>query len=282
MDSLSNIISEQANEMSIAHGSAQQSSDLKRYRTREYFEERAKAFNASRVAARDGIDCSICGNKGLVQYVLELNGRFYEQCQQCACVAQRQARKKIDKSGLKDAIDETGEYECKYDWQRIIKNKADKFITQTEKRCFFIGGQSGAGKTHIATLIAKQLMMQNKSLLYHKWTELIKALNDFNNDQADELYRQVTKVKVLYLDDVLKPSGGTQYTRPEIRTTFEIIDRRYVNKDCITILSSELTSDKINRIDTATYRRIEEMAGEFVIDIGEDAGKIFRRVDWGH
>lgn len=266
--------------MSIQAGFTAQNSETNIFKTREYYEKRAKMFNASRVKPTYGIDCSICGNKGMIQYVLEQNGSFYEQCQQCACVDQRLAIKRMKKSGLENAIEELEEYECKYDWQKIIKGKADKFINQDSARCFFIGGQSGAGKTHISTIIAKELMMQGNALLYHKWTELVRQLNDYDNPNADELFKQVTKVKVLYLDDVFKPSGGTQYSKGEIRATFEIIDRRYVNKDCITIISSELTSDKINRIDMATYRRIEEMAGEFVIDIGEDAGKIYRRVDW--
>ena len=268
--------------LTVPGHTAQNSDDNYDFSSREYYENRAKLFNATRREATDGIDCSICGNKGLIQYVLEQNGRLYEQWQRCVCADQRLAIRKIAKSGLQDAIEKLEEYEVKYDWQKIIKQKADMFVNQEEARCFYIGGQSGSGKTHISTLIAKALMEQGKSLLYHKWPELIDDLTDYNNSNADDLYRQITKVKVLYLDDVYKPSGGTQYTRNEIRKTFEIIDRRYVDHNCITILSSELTSDAINRIDSATYRRIEEMAGDYVIDIGADAKKIYRRVDWGH
>ena len=160
------------------------------------------------------------------------------------------------------------------------KDAADKFVIQNTDRCFYIGGQSGAGKTHISTLISKKLMEQGKPLLYCKWTELMDKLNDWNNNQRDDLYNDVTAIKVLYLDDFFKPIGSNPYTRAEIRTTFEIIDRRYVNSGLITIISSELTSDKINAIDTALARRIFEMAGEYVTDISNDTSKIFRRVDW--
>lgn len=263
-----------------AHGINQQNFKKDDYFNREYYERRARAFNSARVPSTDGIECDICGNKELIQYVLEEDGRFYEQCELCACVERRHAKRKIAKSGLEKNIEETGEYEVHNEWQKVIKAKADKFVTQNKDRCFYIGGQSGAGKTHISTLISKKLMEQGKPLLYCKWTELMDKLNDWNNNQRDDLYNDVTAIKVLYLDDFFKPIGSNPYTRAEIRTTFEIIDRRYVNSDLITIISSELTSDRINAIDTALARRIIEMAGEYITDISNDTSKIFRRVDW--
>lgn len=251
------------------------------FRSREYFEERARAFNSARVASKDGIECDICGNKLLVQHVLELNGRFYEECEKCACVAKRAELARLKKSGMKDAIEETGEFETQNEWQRIIKSRAEKFITQSKSRCFFIGGQSGSGKTHISTLISKQLMEQGRTLLYFKWLDLIKKLNDFDNDDRQALFEKASNVQVLYIDDMLKPRGGTDFTRSEIGTTFELIDRRYVNKSCITIISSELTSQRIAAIDAAMWRRIEEMSGEYITDIAKDTSKIFRKIDWG-
>ncbi|MBR1750016.1 MAG: ATP-binding protein [Ruminococcus sp.] len=268
------------NETLTARGIDQQNFKKDDYFNREYYERRARAFNSARVPSTDGIECDICGNKELIQYVLEEDGRFYEQCELCACVERRNAKRKIAKSGLEKNIDETGEYEVHNEWQKVIKAKADKFVTQNKDRCFYIGGQSGAGKTHISTLISKKLMEEGKPLLYCKWTELMDKLNNWNNELRDSLYDDVTTIKVLYLDDFFKPIGSNPYTRAEIRTTFEIIDRRYVNSDLITIISSELTSDRINAIDTALARRIIEMAGEYITDISNDTSKIFRRVDW--
>ena len=253
-----------------------------RAQTKKRLEAEAARFNKAVVEPTDGIYCSLCGNKLTIARVIEANNDWYVEDILCSCNAQRNALRKRKASGMEEAIDTVGKFETSEEWQKIILTKAREFVGQSEARCFYIGGQSGSGKTHISTLIAKSLMEQGKSLLYHKWPELIDELTDYNNPNADDLYRQITKVKVLYLDDVYKPSGGTQYTRNEIRKTFEIIDRRYVDRNCITILSSELESNAINRIDSATYRRIEEMAGDYVIDIGADAKKIYRRVDWGH
>lgn len=264
-------------------GQQEKHSDDRDFSSREYFEQRARLFNSAKVAPKDGIDCEICGNKLLIQHVVEYNGRFYEECERCACTVKRAEMARLKKSGLEDAIEETGEFEVKAEWQRIVKSKADKFINQSEARCFFIGGQSGSGKTHISTLISKQLMEKGKTLLYHKWLELIKKLNDFDNDERHSLFEQVCGVQVLYLDDMFKPRGGTDFTRAEIGTTFELIDRRYVNKNCITIISSELTSERIAQLDIATWRRIDEMAcKEYVTNIANDTSKIFRKIDWGH
>ena len=182
---------------------------------------------------------------------------------------------------MKDAIENVGQFVATEDWQKVILQKARGFVAQTQATCFFIGGSSGSGKTHISTLICRTLMERGHSLLYRKWIEVMRELTDYRNEQRGELFKELTEIEVLYLDDVFKPSGAAPDPR-EVRATFEIVDRRYTQPNKITLISSELTLGKIRAVDIATARRIEELAGSgaFVVNVGED--RVFGRVDYRH
>lgn len=254
------------------------------YNSRKYHEYKARQWNETRIDSEDGIECAACGNKGTIAVVKEVDGIFYDEDIPCECMARRRAARNLEKSGMKSAVENVGRYEVKNAWQKLIHDKALQFVRQlTDKsapdtaRCFFIGGQSGSGKTHISTLICRALIEQGYPLIYRKWTELVDELNDFKNEQRGDTFKQVTEIDVLYMDDVFKPCGGTNYTRQELRTTFEILDRRYCSPSAVTLLSSELTLAQIERLDMATARRIRDMArGQYHIDISPDVSKIYK------
>lgn len=259
--------------------------------TKKRLEQEAAAFNNAVIEPKDGIFCNLCGNKQSVARVIpqmskrsdgtEYVRNWYVQDELCACVQKRNEAIKLKKSGMKDAIENVGQFVATEDWQKVILQKARGFVAQTQATCFFIGGSSGSGKTHISTLICRTLMERGHSLIYRKWLEAMRELTDYRNEQRGELFKELTDIEVLYLDDVFKPSGAPPNPH-EVRATFEIIDRRYISPKKITLISSELTIDQIERVDYATARRIEEMAGnsEFVTNIGKD--RIFTRVDYRH
>ena len=56
---------------------------------------------------------------------------------------------------------------------------------------------------------------------------------------------------------------------------FELLDYRY-NNDLITILSSELTFDRLLSLDEAIAGRIREKCGPFLVNIARAAGKNYR------
>jgi DNA replication protein DnaC len=175
-----------------------------------------------------------------------------------------------------------GDFITDEDWQRTMLQSARGFVMQTAARCFFVGGHTGTGKTHISTKICKAYIERGHALLYRKWTEVMRELLDYSNEGRGQMFKELTEIEILYLDDLFKPIGN-RIDAKEVRATFEIIDRRYISPNKITIISSELTLPKIKNIDEATARRIEEMAGGkdgFVTNIGDD--KIFSKVDWRH
>ena len=69
------------------------------------------------------------------------------------------------------------------------------------------------------------------------------------------------KTEVLYIDDFLK--GGD--TDADIRLAYEILNSRYNDRGLRTILSSEMTPEKLLRRDEALGGRIYERARGYVL-----------------
>mgnify|MGYP007129053868 CR=1 FL=1 len=107
-------------------------------------EERMALYN-SRKGDLTGYDCPICRNKGFV--FLMKDG--YEYTMECECMEKRRGKWRLKRSGLQDMAE-------RY-----------RFETYEEREgWFYIGGQVGAGKTHICTAIANRLMLQGKGVRY--------------------------------------------------------------------------------------------------------------------
>lgn len=245
----------------------------------------AAKYNALKVEPTDSVYCNICYNREMIAHAVrgeeQFQNTWYVEHTYCACVKKRAALAKRRASGMEDAITNVGEFTTAEEWQAAILAKSKLFTAQTEARCFFVGGQSGSGKTHISTLICRDLIELGHALLYKKWVDVIEKLADYHSEDRDKILDEITNIKALYIDDLLKPTGGTFNSR-EIRATFDMIDRRYTKRDSITVISSELTIEQIRKIDEATARRISEMAGDYVVNIGKDAGKIYKAVDRRH
>lgn len=230
----------------------------------------------------DGYDCKICKNKGYTAVISDEYGYETVVHKSCECQKIRKSIRIMQKSGLKDSLKRFDQFIVSQDWQRLIKETAMDFVKQDGARCFYIGGQSGAGKTHICTAISREYMLRAKPLLYVMWlTEIdrLKSYEDFE-DRTSRM-KELTEIDVLYIDDFFKPCGKQPLSRGDIAKTMELIDRRYKSPDKITIISSELTLGEVAAVDQATAGRIFEMAkGEFALDIPKGIDKNFRKQQW--
>ena len=115
--------------------------------------------------------------------------------------------KKLAKSGLKNIIQKyTFEnYITTEKWQTDIKNKAVDFTNQQNK-WFYIGGQSGCGKTHLCTSICSKFLSDGKNVFYMLWLSDIKELKGTVNDYENHknLMKKYRETEVLYIDDFFK------------------------------------------------------------------------------
>ena len=196
---------------------------------------------------------------------------WYQSSIPCECQEIRRNKANIAASGLVN-IKKLDTFSTNEVWQKSIKQKAMEFLQQTECKCFYIGGQTGAGKTHLCSGIAWELSQRGMSLKYLCWADEVKALTDFNNAQRFDRIEEMRNADALYIDDLLKPCGNG-FMKSEIHLAFEIIDSRYRSQNKITIISSEHIMSQLIYIDQATAGRISEMSGNFCIGINEDVKK---------
>ena len=240
---------------------------------KEYAEMKAERYNNSQ-GNMLYIDCPKCRNKG---YIMKLDENFFEKLVPCECLKNRLAIENMLESGLGDTIKKCtfSAYKTETEWQSTIKRKALEYLN-SENNWFYIGGQSGGGKTHICTAISGKLISKGKSLRYVIWRNLFHELQglQFNDEKYRAKIKELQIVDVLYIDDFMKSLDKAK-TGTELNFAFEVINARYTaNKQ--TIISSEYLTSELYSLDSATAGRIIEKSGEFIVEIERDDHKNYR------
>lgn len=231
----------------------------------------------------DGYNCPLCKNKG--DYMKVSNNA--ELLCECECLKTRKAIRALIRSGLKNIIkDYTFEkYNAVSDWQMMIKEAAVIYAKNPIGKWFFIGGQSGCGKTHICAAIAGEFLKAGKNVRYMVWRDDITRLKAVVTDAEaySKLIGSYKEADVLYIDDLFKNGKGIdgkvqQPTGADIQAAFEILNYRYNNKHLVTIISSERTLYDLLDIDEAFGSRISEMTFDkgFGFNIRADRKKNYR------
>ena len=257
-------------------GEAQQrcSSGTEGFDNAKWLQDKANRENAEEGHLK-GIDCSKCKNRGHISIVKdgELMWRM------CGCMGARKSLERIEKSGLKTAIEELrfDNFITPEKWQKNMLTLAKDYVENGEKKWLFYGGQSGAGKTMLCTAVCGELLNREKAVRYMMWRDEGTKIKSLVNDSAEysRLIGELKNVEVLYIDDFLKVQRGQQPTPADINLAFEILNYRYANK-LQTIISSEKTLDDILALDDAVGGRIYELAKGFGMSLAYDKNKNFR------
>lgn len=241
-------------------------------------EKQAKWMNDSvgNMNLRDGVECDKCKNKGVLFFVV--NGEL--KSRECSCMKKRRTLRRAFESGLYDVLSEYTfpKYIATEEWQKDIKDKAMLFCKDEDAKWFYIGGQSGIGKSHLCTAIAGYYIKQGKDVRYMLWRDDVVKLKQLANDYSgyQELMQPFKDVDVLYIDDMFKSQSGAEPTRADINIAFEILDARLRTKDKITIISSEFTINEAMAFDEAVVGRVYQKCGIYKIDIAKDKNKNYR------
>lgn len=211
----------------------------------------------------DGYNCPICKNKGVIFKAKLYDGLWREYCVECKCKNIRHTIRLMKSSGLENLIKKhkLEDYEADEEWQKTILTSAKAFSANP---CgwFYIGGQSGSGKTHICTGIAREILLKNIPTFYMVWRDGISKIKSswkVSEQESADYMKKLKTVKCLYIDDFLKVPRGGSTSVWELEAAFEIINARY-NFDSITIISSEKTINELNSLDEALASRIIEKA----------------------
>lgn len=246
----------------------------------EYERRKAERYNVSRGALNldDGIDCPKCLNRGHSMVVYQREGVWQETFVPCECMQARSNVKKLQRSGLKNVERMTlDKYIAPEDWQKKAKLAAQNYVKSPRGAWMFAGGAVGAGKTHLCTGAALELIAQGE-LRYVIWPDESDRLKAERFDPAEESMTRMRKlqtVDILYIDDFFKITGNTLPTEADIRLAHELLNRRYM-AGLRTIISSERYLDEITQIDSAIGGRIAEKAAGYIVNIKRDRERDYR------
>lgn len=247
---------------------------------------------SSEIKSEDTVkySCPQCKDKGfhIVQEpYLDLNGQqkrdrkgelvFIDMFKDCVCTKKRQSEHLLKFSEITDEFKNMtfgnflleGKPEVIKEAFECAKDYFIEFDHIKDKRVNSISllGQPGAGKTHLLTALANNLIVKKQvSVLYFPFVE---GFNDLKND-FDLLEEKLTKMKrigVLFIDDLFK--GRTFPTDFQIEQMFAVINYRYLNHKPI-MVSSEKTVDELCDIDEALGTRIYQMSKDYTVVIKGD------------
>lgn len=212
-----------------------------------------------------GFRCEKCKNRGSIPYINQDKSFVHRRCD---CMDMRSTLRRMEESGLKNVLNDYtfGKFLTPEPWQEAAKQAAEGYALNPEG-WFFIGGQSGSGKSHLCCAIARHFMQNGKRLVYMPWCEDASKLKFGRNESksAMDLLENIKTAPVLYIDDFLKtPAGAQGRTKPtnaDITLAFEIINYRYL-QDLPTVISTELYPEELYAFDEAMAGRIMERSGQ--------------------
>ena len=265
------------------HAAVSEDSDTQMDAQERYFAYMAEQYNKQDgdLHLQDGYVCEQCKNKGDIAKAVWTDMGYWTMVHyECQCKPIRNNINRMHKSGLQAVIGKYrfDTYETTEPWQETVKQNAMAYAeaqigSAAQHRWFFVGGASGAGKSHICTAICREFLHQGKEVRYMLWRDEAVKLKAMVNDtvQYEKTMQELKTVEVLYVDDFFKcgqVEGGVQKpTAADVNLAFEILNHRYNNPGFITIISSESTLDEIFSIDEAVGGRIGERAQGYVINL---------------
>lgn len=250
----------------------------------KYEQERCRLANndEGKLHEQDGYNCDICKNKGVI-FFPQLSGKYYTMAlRDCKCMGVRRTLRRAKNSGLGNVLTDYtfDKYETTDEWQRKFKDTARAFCKDDTAHWFYVGGQTGAGKTHICTAICAYYIKAGYNCRYMLWRDdavrLKAVVSDF--DKYRELIDEFKETDVLYIDDFLKTQTKAEVepTTADINLAFELLNYRLQDKNKVTIISSEYTINRALEFDEATIGRIYQQAGIYKITIDRDIKKNYR------
>lgn len=227
----------------------------------EYNNNKQGDFNFNTSEYKDEHNCDKCKNKGVI-YSVKDNDIVVTNCE---CKKTREILRNAHYSGLSHILKQYTfkNYNQSEAWQERIYSGAKKFVDGNYP-LFYIGGQSGTGKTHICTAVCGDLLKKHYDVQYMQWRSEITKLKSIIQDveEYQKVMERLKTVDVLYIDDLFKMgrdiNGEIRPTTADINILFTLINDRLMNKNLKTIISTEMTISDLIEIDEAIAGRIIE------------------------
>lgn len=198
--------------------------------------------------------------------------KFIEILRDCQCSKKRQSAHLMKFSEITDEFKKMtfgnftlegkqdvvrNAHQCAVDYYKAFDQIKDQRINSIS-----LLGQPGAGKTHLLTALANNLILKKQiSVLYFPFVEGFNNLKD-DFTQLEEKLTKMKRIGVLFIDDLFK---GRDFPTPfQIEQMFGVINYRYLNHKPI-MISSEKTVDELCDIDEALGTRIYQMCQGYTV-----------------
>lgn len=220
-----------------------------------------------------GVQCCECNNRGVIAFLDD--GQL--RARDCKCRGTRLTVQRLQRLGLyekaqKETLDR---YRTDTETRRALKQIAEGYIAEKDPQWLLLCGQSGAGKTHLCTAAFVQISfdrgIDGRYLIWNSDGRRIKAAT---KEGDERLLNEFKEARLLYIDDLFKCKRDAEPSDADVRLAYEILDHRYSHK-LPTIISTEMLPEEIRDLDEAIYRRIHEMCGSYIGNIGRDPNKCF-------
>lgn len=237
---------------------------------------------ANSTTSSDQYRCDKCQDRGfIVEQRQNKHGISYDVAVPCECRAMRQAERVITKSGLAEQLKKysLSNWRAETKTQDACLASAQAFLgTKNNSQWFYMGGQSGAGKTHLCASICGELLNRSIAVRYMMWrTDSLRLKAAIMEPEYRDMMDEYKQAPVLYIDDFLK--GGGNPTSADINLAFDLIDYRSARESLVTIISSEYYISELMDIDNAIGGRIFERSRypqNFCLTIVRDKDNNFR------
>ncbi len=199
----------------------------------------------------------------------------------CACFKEALVKQTILSSGIGDLINkqsfETFDLE-KYSYDNEIYElmkdnlkKAKQFVSEfkRKKTNLFMLGNTGTGKTHLSTSIAREIINLGYDVVYDSATNIISDFEDDKfgrgNDSKEKKSAKYLECDLLIIDDL-----GTEFTTQfSISCIYNLINTR-INRGVSTIVSTNLDADALReKYDDRIFSRLIG-AGKSLLFRGRD------------
>jgi DNA replication protein DnaC len=232
-----------------------------------------KEWNSRQGNLKHGFNCDLCKNRGHTYKYYKDTKKEYMQ--ECICMQRRKTIDTLKQKGLSNLLTyKVADFKSDYDWQKKMKQTAIDYVKNDSREWICFIGQSGVGKTHLASAVAVTLIEKNVQFEHMMWSSFVKdytadTLN--KNDGEEDLLKKYKTAEVLFIDDLFK-SKNSDFV---VMTAFDLINYRDVN-NLTTIITSELSLKEMRDLDGATAGRIGKKSSKYYVFIEKDADKDYR------
>lgn len=217
-------------------------------------------------------NCPKCKNKG---YIVGLDEEGNEYMEDCSCMEKRKNMQQLEDSEYSALLRKCTfeRFNLKELWQKEALRKCKEWTQQTRFPLLYLGGKTGAGKTHLAVAAFRVAIMRGLRGKFISWRTMSRDLKmNMTSPDYERKMWSLKKMPLLLLDDFFWSPKGAIPSDEDFRLAKEIIDARFYNGRK-TIITSNFTAQDIYTMSEEMSGRLNEFSGgdkNFMLTFGNE------------